>query len=153
MWLGRLARAGFGDIRRAWMCLPLGPKRRMHTPPAPAAGAGAGAGGRGGKVCQMEAMVTGSSDSIAGVCSIVGGWSWERWLLRCEMEKVAGELRLADTVTTGETMREAGKCLEGIHAVMEEGRGCRAGFRMLNGYAMKPREAGSSEVISVGMVV
>lgn len=136
MWLGRLARAGFGDIRRVWMCLPLGAKRRMHAPPKAVV---KGASGPAGRVHQMDAMVMGSSDDIASVCSIVGGWSWERWLLRCEMEKVAGELRLADTVTTGEAMREAGKCLEGVHAVMEEGRGCRAGFRMLNGYAMKPK--------------
>ncbi|PNY23734.1 Uncharacterized protein TCAP_06346 [Tolypocladium capitatum] len=131
MWLGRLSRAGFDDVRRVWMCLPVGAKRRMHTPPTPPTKNNATS--PEGKVCQMDAMVMGSSDNIASVCSIVGGWSWERWLLRCEMEKVAGELRLADTVTTGAAMKEAGKCLDGIHAVMEEGRGCKAGFRMLNG--------------------
>jgi hypothetical protein len=80
---------------------------------------------------------------------IVGGWNWERWLLRCEMEKVAGEMRLADTVTTGEAMKEAGKCLDGVAAVMEEGRNCKAGFRMLNGYARKPRDG--EHVIKIGL--
>ena len=148
MFLGRLFRAGFDDVRRAWLCLPVGAKRRMHIPPMPPTKNNVT--GQEVKVCRMDAMVMGSSDNIASVCSIVGGWSWERWLLRCEMEKVAGELRLADTVTTGAAMKEAGKCLDGVHAVMEEGRGCKAGFRMLNGYARKPKPCGS-EVIQIAL--
>ncbi|KAI9172147.1 hypothetical protein HJFPF1_01640 [Paramyrothecium foliicola] len=136
MWLGRLARAGFEDVRRIWMCLPVGAQRSQEPPSPPLKESPTG---QDVKICQMEAMLTGSTDAIANACSIVGGWSWERWLLRCEMEKVAGELRLADTVTTGAAMEEAGKCLDGVHAVMEEGRNCSAGYRMLNGYAMKPR--------------
>ncbi|KAF4581187.1 Methyltransferase type 11 [Ophiocordyceps camponoti-floridani] len=124
LWLGRLRQAGFESVRRAWMCLPLGAKPRMSVPT-----------GQG----EAAAVDTCNGDSVANVCSIVGGWSWERWLLRCEMEKVAGELRLADTVTTSSAMRDAGKCLDGVHAIMEEGRGCRSAFRMLNGYARKPR--------------
>lgn len=137
LWLRRLARAGFTETRRGWMCLPMGAKRNTFKLPTEAPLNGAT--DEAAQVRQMDAMTMGSADSIAGVCSIVGGWSWERWLLRCEMEKVAGELRLVDTVTAGETMREAAKCLEGVHDVMEEGRGCRAGFRILNGYARKPK--------------
>lgn len=136
LWLGRLARAGFQAVRRTWICLPLGAKRNIHRPPPPPVKGSTS--GQEGKVCRMEAMVMGSTDNIANVCSIVGGWSWERWLLRCEVEKVAGELRLTDTVTTGHAMEEAGNCLVGVHAVMEEGRNCKAAFRMLRGYAMKP---------------
>jgi len=147
MWLGRLARAGFSDVRRMWMCLPVGAKRDIHRPPTPPMKNHGS--GPVGKTLQMEAIVMGSTDNIASVCSIVGGWSWERWLLRCEMEKVAGELRLADTVTTGAAMEEAGKCLEGVSAVMEEGRNCKAGYRMLNGYARKP--LASSEMIRIAM--
>lgn len=132
MWLGRLARAGFQDTRRVWMCLPVGAKRNTHKLDVPT---------------PEDAPVMGSSDNIASACGIVGGWSWERWLLRCEMEKVAGELRLADTVTAGEAMKEAGKCLDGVSAVMEEGRNCKAGFRMLNGYARKPKDG--EEMISI----
>ncbi|KAL7954247.1 hypothetical protein V8C34DRAFT_294889 [Trichoderma compactum] len=135
LWLGRLARAGFHDVRRAWVCLPVGAKP-VVKPPTPPKDSPSGADV---KVCQMDAMVMGSTDDIASVCSIAGGWSWERWLLRCEMEKVAGELRLVDTVTASPAIKEAGKCLEGVHAVMEEGRNGRAGFRMLNGYARKPQ--------------
>lgn len=145
LWLGRLSRAGFDEVRRAWVCLPVGAKRKMSVPPTPPMKDGDSI--KAGKVCQMDAMVMGSSDNIANVCSIVGGWNWERWLLRCEMEKVAGEMRLVDTVTTGAAMKEAGKCLDGVHAVMEEGRGCKAGFRMLNGYARKPKVC--SDVIQI----
>lgn len=129
MWLGRLARAGFQDVRRGWVCLPMGAKKMPAV-----------VSQEGDEVKQMEATLTGSTDAIGHVSSVVGGWSWERWLLRCEMEKVAGELRLVDTVTKGESIKEAAKCLEGVAAVMEEGRASKSAWRMLNGYAMKPRE-------------
>jgi SAM-dependent methyltransferase len=146
MWLGRLARAGFEDVRRIWMCLPMAAQRAQPPPSPPLKQSPTGEEAR---VCQMEAMLTGSTDAVANACSVVGGWSWERWLLRCEMEKVAGELRLADTVTTGAAMEEAGKCLDGVHSIMEEGRNCSAGYRMLNGYAMKPRVG--TELIQIAL--
>jgi SAM-dependent methyltransferase len=129
MWLGRLSRAGFQDVRRAWLCLPVGSKRDVYKIPRPTAA-------EGETLPQLPLM--GSSDNTASVCSIVGGWNWERWLLRCEMEKVAGELRLVDTVTAGAAIQEAGKCLVGVAAVMEEGRNRKSAFRMLNGFARKP---------------
>ncbi|CEJ90726.1 hypothetical protein VHEMI06487 [[Torrubiella] hemipterigena] len=133
-WISRLNRSGFENIRRAWVCLPLGakPKGMAHM-----------AAQTSGQVCEGDAMI-GGTDNIANVCSIVGAWSWERWLLRCEMEKVAGELRLVDTVTAGESIRTAAKALEGVHAVVEEGRNCRAAYRILNGYARKPRSTAAS---------
>ncbi|KYK55508.1 hypothetical protein DCS_07471 [Drechmeria coniospora] len=143
-WLGRLARAGFEDTRRIWMCLPMGAGRRAQTAaPPPASASSSKLAEPGSQPNEPDASLMGSSDNVAGMCSIVGGWSWERWLLRCELEKVAGKLRLADTVTPGAAMKEAGKCLEGVHAVMEEGRGRNAGFRMLNGYARKPKASGT----------
>jgi SAM-dependent methyltransferase len=151
LWLKRLSRAGFEDIRRTWVCLPMGAKRNLHKMPTPILPDGTI--DEAAKVHQMEAITMGSTDNIASVCSILGGWSWERWLLRCEMEKVAGEtqLRLADTVTAGESMKEAAKCLEGVHGVMEEGRNCKAGYRMLNGYARKPKSHSEMVPISIGI--
>jgi SAM-dependent methyltransferase len=147
LWLSRLARAGFQDTRRIWMCLPMGARRSMYKPPTPPMKDSPD--GQDVKTCQMDAMVMGSSDDIASACSIAGGWNWERWLLRCEMEKVAGELRLADTTTTGTAMEEAGKCLDGVAAVFEEGRNCKAGFRMLSGYAQKPKAG--TETIKIAL--
>ncbi|KAM5356089.1 hypothetical protein ACJ41O_002735 [Fusarium nematophilum] len=147
LWLGRLARAGFQETRRAWMCMPMGAKRNMNKAPTPPLRDSTI--GQDVRTCQLEAMVMGSSDNIASACSIVGGWSWERWLLRCEMEKVSGELRLAETVTAGAAMEEAGKCLDGVPAVFEEGRNCKSGFRMLNGYTRKPKAG--TEVIQIAL--
>lgn len=142
-WLGRLARVGFQDVRRAWMCMPMGAKRNIYKPPTPPLDAN----GAEAKTCQLDAMVMGSGSDIANVCSIFGGWKWERWLLRCEMEKVAGELRLADIVTKGAAIEEASKCLDNVPAVFEEGRNMKSGFRMLNGYARKPKP--DTEVIKI----
>jgi hypothetical protein len=150
MWLGRLSRAGFDEVRRAWMCLPMG-ERRPTQKPLPAVPMRDSPTGEEVKTVSLEAMVTGSTDNIAGVCGMVGGWSWERWLLRCEMEKASGELRLADTVTAGPAMMEACKCLDGVAAIIEEGRNCGAGWRMLSGYARKPK-AGTG-FISVGFAI
>ncbi|KAF9869789.1 methyltransferase domain-containing protein [Colletotrichum karsti] len=151
MFLGRLSRAGFDEVRRAWMCLPMGarPPSLQQGKPLPSLPVRDSPTGEEVRTVTMEAMLTGSTDGIANLTGIVGGWSWERWLLRCEMEKVSGELRLADTVTDGATMREAGKSVEGVAAIVEEGRSCGAGWRMLSGYARKPK-AGTG-FISVGI--
>ncbi|KAI3400290.1 hypothetical protein diail_3671 [Diaporthe ilicicola] len=155
--LPRLARAGFEDVRRGWAVLPLGPKpatrpgpiRYGPNGPEPSPPAG-------GKTVCLDAMapgsLPGSTDDAAAVAGIAGTWSWERWILRCEMEKAAGEMhsgfQLADTVTTdGGAMREAGKSLEGVHAVVEEGRACGAGLRVLKGYARKPEGSVTQEVL------
>jgi SAM-dependent methyltransferase len=144
--LGRLRGAGFDEIRRAWVCLPVGPKR----PPRPAVSVTPATTATGGsarnstsaasaKVHQLEAIVSGSTENVAAITGVAAGWSWERWLLRAEMEKAAGELRLADTVNPGEAMREAGKMIADVHAVVDEGRAIGSCFRMLKGYARKPR--------------
>ncbi|EQB53938.1 hypothetical protein CGLO_06287 [Colletotrichum gloeosporioides Cg-14] len=151
MFLGRLSRVGFDEVRRAWMCLPVGARRpsQQQGKPLPSLPARDSPTGQEVRTVTMEAMVTGSTDGIANVTGIVGGWSWERWLLRCEMEKVSGELRLADMVTEGAAMREAGKSVEGVAAIVEEGRSCGAGWRMLSGYARKPKSG--TGLISVGI--
>jgi SAM-dependent methyltransferase len=143
MFVNRLYRAGFEDVRRAWTCLPVGPKpgsaKAGCPPPPPHADPETGLPA---KTVQLEAMVTGEADNVAAVTGFVAGWSWERWILRTEMEKIAGELRLADTVTAGAKIREAGAAIEGVHAIVEEGRARGAAFRMLRGYARKPRPMG-----------
>ncbi|CAK7235929.1 hypothetical protein SBRCBS47491_009463 [Sporothrix bragantina] len=145
MFLGRLDRARFTDVRRTWMCLPVGPRPESLTKPAVARDST----GAAIPTVQLDAMVHGSTDNIAAVTGLVGSWSWERWLLRAEMEKTAGELRLADTVTAGAAMREAGKSLDGVHAIVEEGRATGAAWRMLRGHARKPR----SETGTINMVL
>ncbi|CAK7203959.1 hypothetical protein SEUCBS139899_006709 [Sporothrix eucalyptigena] len=145
MFLGRLDRARFTDVRRAWVCLPVGPRPELLTKPAVARDST----GAVIPTVQLDAMVHGSTDNIAAVTGLAGSFSWERWLLRAEMEKTAGDLRLADTVTAGAAMREAGKSLDGVHAIVEEGRATGAAWRMLRGHARKPR----SETGTINMVL
>ncbi|KAB5580741.1 hypothetical protein GE09DRAFT_1020306 [Coniochaeta sp. 2T2.1] len=140
MFVNRLYRAGFEDVRRAWACLPLGPKPRNNgSQPQPTLPTDPETGLPPANTVRLEAMVVGEADHVAAVTGFVAGWSWERWILRTEMEKNAGELRLADTVTSGDKIREAGAAIEGVHAIVEEGRARGAAFRMLRGYAKKPR--------------
>ncbi|KAK8048798.1 hypothetical protein PG994_010528 [Apiospora phragmitis] len=128
LFLSRLQRAGYKDIRRAWMCLPMGQKEPVdHNIIRDSYG-------REIKL-QLEALVQGSTENIASMTGLAGSWAWERWLLRCEMEKVVCEGRLLETAE----IREAGQCLDGVHAVIEEGRRRGAAWRILNGYAMKPK--------------
>ncbi|EHA58003.1 verprolin [Pyricularia oryzae 70-15] len=130
MFLGRLSRAGFKDARRAWTCMPMGPK------PAAAVPVARDSAGFPVPTLQMEAFVSGSSDDVAAVTGIAASWSWERWLLRAEVESASGDLRLCDIVDgPGVT----GKSLEGVHAVIEEGRQAGSCWRVLRGYARKPR--------------
>ncbi|KAI0197771.1 methyltransferase domain-containing protein [Astrocystis sublimbata] len=132
LFLSRLGRAGFTDVRRAWMCLPMGhTKLPAGEKPLPPVRDSQGID----RSVEVKAILQGSTDGAASIAGIAGGWAWERWLLCCEMEKVAGEGRL---FLDAAEVREAGKCLEGVHDVIEEGRACGAGYRMLNGFARKP---------------
>ncbi|KAI0872327.1 methyltransferase domain-containing protein [Hypoxylon argillaceum] len=134
LFLGRLGRAGFDEVRRAWMCLPMGhTKLPPGEKPLPVVRDSTGVE----RFLELEAIVQGSTEAAASIAGFAGGWAWERWLLRCEMEKVAGEGRLW---LDAAEVREAGKCLESVHDVIEEGRTCGAGYRMLNGFARKPRK-------------
>ncbi|KAI1634326.1 hypothetical protein F4809DRAFT_528845 [Biscogniauxia mediterranea] len=164
MFLGRLARAGFEGVKRAWTCLPMGEspdlgaaaaaRETRPLPPLPGASSSNNAGkskGKntpapppGGRVLELEAMVHGSTGAAASVAGVAGGWSWERWLLRCEMEKLAGDDRLETRPPGWEALppeegdvREAGKKIEGVHGVVEEGRRCGAAWRVLRGFARK----------------
>ncbi|KAK9773647.1 hypothetical protein SCAR479_09593 [Seiridium cardinale] len=138
MFLGRLNRAGFEDTRRAWMCLPMGEKPANKSIIRDS---------RGCEVkLELEAIVQGSTEGAASIAGLAGSWAWEKWLLRCETEKVASEGRLLDTAV----IREAGICLDGVHDVIEEGRRCGAGFRMLNGFARKPMVA--NELVPIALV-
>ncbi|KAI0966937.1 methyltransferase domain-containing protein [Xylaria arbuscula] len=133
LFLGRLGRAGFSEVRRAWMCLPMGhTKLPVGEKPLPVVRDSQGVE----RTREMASILQGSTDGAASIAGLAGSWAWERWLLRCEMEKVAGEGRLW---LDAAEVREAGKCLEGVHGIIEEGRGCGAGYRMLNGFARKPR--------------
>ena len=117
----RLRKANFVGIKRAWMFLPMGAPPRMpnilrETPtpnlPSPIEG-------------DVEAVQgpVGSTAAAANVSGLLGGWMWEQWMLKLQLEMG----------------REPEKLLEGTGAVIEEGRNCGAGWRCLSGWARKPR--------------
>lgn len=58
-WLTRVRKAGFGQIRRAWLVLPMS---QYNSSPD---------------------STTGDASHISGM---VGAWAWERWLLKLERE-------------------------------------------------------------------
>ncbi|KAK7988743.1 hypothetical protein PG989_009058 [Apiospora arundinis] len=141
LFLSRLQRAGYQGIRRGWMCLPMGQKEPVNPNIV-----------RDSYGCeiklQLDAMVQGSTEEVASLTGLAGSWAWERWLLRCEMEKVVGEGRLLETAE----IREAGQCLDGVHAVIEEGRQRGAAWRILSGYAMKPKPVEKKQPVHIALV-
>ncbi|OBT57866.1 hypothetical protein VE04_02207, partial [Pseudogymnoascus sp. 24MN13] len=75
-WLGRLARAGFVGVKRAWMVLPMG----APTP------------------------VADRTAAAASITGLVGGWAWEKWMLKLQMEIGVAEENLLEGV--GEIVEE-----------------------------------------------
>lgn len=116
-WLGRLDKAGFVAVKRAWMILPMGGPP-VAKPPTTRDSMGVE------QPLLLEAMVTGSTQAVAGVTGLLGSWAWEKWMLKLQME----------TGKRDETL------LDGVYHVIEEGRKCGAGWRTLSGWARKPLE-------------
>lgn len=139
--LGRVRRAGFDDIKRAWTFLPMGtptsPTATLpETPPPDVStflyGKPANTGNEGdGKVVDSEGRKVeavqgplGSTADAAGMAGLVGSWAWERWMLKLQLEMGKEHL------------------LEGVADVLEEGKYTGAGWRCLSGWARKPCGAG-----------
>ncbi|OAX78617.1 hypothetical protein ACJ72_07073 [Emergomyces africanus] len=104
----RLQKANFTSVKRAWMFLPLCEGYPVpQTQPLTPSEAG-------------ETM--GTTSTIASTTSLLGGWIWEQWMLKLQMEMG----------------REKGKLLEEVPRVYSEGQSPGAGWRCLTGWAMKP---------------
>ncbi|KAL8926896.1 MAG: hypothetical protein Q9208_002705 [Pyrenodesmia sp. 3 TL-2023] len=120
-WLGRVRRAGFDDIKRAWTFLPLGTAQKESSPlpetPPPNVAT------YDKQTLEAVHGPVGSTADAANITGLVGGWAWEQWMLKLQIEM--GKEKL----------------LEGIAGVMEEGKSTGAGWRCLNGWARKPVEA------------
>lgn len=112
LFMSRLQCAGFVGIKRAWVFLPMGAKIENKVVQRDSMGVE--------MKLELEAMVQGSTENAASVAGMVGGWAWERWLLRCKLQTVGME----------------GK-VEGVQDIIEEGRSCGAGWRVLSGWARK----------------
>ncbi|KAF7122928.1 hypothetical protein CNMCM5793_001104 [Aspergillus hiratsukae] len=120
--LWRLRSGGFVSVKRAWMFLPMGMEpAKAQLPretPDPRVKSW---------VDEYEAVhgPVGSTADIASVTGLFGGWMWEQWLLKLQVEMG----------------RERHRLLEGIGSVFDEGRKNGAGWTCLSGWAMKPKSA------------
>lgn len=118
-WLGRVRRAGFVDIKRAWTFLPMGVTNHtaQTTPETPPPNASIFEE----NLQNAEAVQgpVGSSADTANISGLVGSWAWEQWMLKLQMEMGKENL------------------LEGVGAVIEEGKSTGAGWRCLSGWARK----------------
>lgn len=130
----RFDKVGFEDVRRVWVVMFVGFKKLFKLVVSVGWDE---VGGEEREVFWMEVVVSGLSDNIVVVMGLVVGWSWEKWLLRVEMERVVGELRLVDMVMFGKVMKEVGKMIVDVSVVVEEGRVKGSLFRCLKGYVRK----------------
>ncbi|KAI4239975.1 MAG: hypothetical protein L6R40_005407 [Gallowayella cf. fulva] len=119
-WLGRVRRSGFDDIKRAWTFLPMGTLQREssslpETPPPDVST-------HSDNLLEAVHGPVGSTADAASITGLVGGWAWEQWMLKLQVEMGKEHL------------------LEGMAGVMEEGKLTGAGWRCLNGWARKPSQ-------------
>ena len=121
-WLSRVKRAGFDDIKRAWMFMPMGSpiKETPQVPETPPPNVSTFE--NESRNLQAVPGHVGSTEDAATMSGLVSSWAWEQWLLRLHLEMGKENL------------------LEGVGAVLEEGKGSGAGWRCLSGWARKPLE-------------
>jgi len=122
--LPRLRKAGFRDVQRMWMVLPMGQTTANWNETLPV-GAEPKSEERsispGGNIEVHEAPTFGTTVDAAMMTGIVGSWLWEKWMLRLQLEMG----------------KEKDKLLEGVVQVLEEGAKEGSGWRYLTGYARK----------------
>ncbi|RPA91996.1 hypothetical protein L873DRAFT_1711728 [Choiromyces venosus 120613-1] len=136
-WVSRLNRAGFGEIKRSWILLPMSPpstkpkvpsKGEMQLPPHESQDLEMVKEEVRRKLKAWEdlGVENGSVENVSPVTGLVGSWIWEKWMLKTEGES-GGECDLA---------------IDTIGDVLEEGREKGSGWRSLVGWARKPMFAG-----------
>jgi len=121
--LPRLKRAGFSEIKRAWMVLPVadvvprwadaGKSRQLSTVERTIS--------VDGTVSEFKPPLTGSTDDVRALTGLVGARMWEQWMLKLNSEMGRSEKKVLDEVAA---------------ALAESGRG-NAAWRCLVGWARK----------------
>lgn len=122
--LPRLNKAGFKDVQRAWMVLPMGKtaaKWRDELNVGAQATQQEKTISADGEVAVEDSPVFGTTIDAAMLTGIVGSWAWEKWLLKLQMEMGKDEEKL----------------LEGVVQMLEESAQNNAAWRTLTGYARK----------------
>ncbi|KAF1940227.1 hypothetical protein EJ02DRAFT_467488 [Clathrospora elynae] len=99
--LPRVSKAGFKDVQRAWIVLPMG-KTAANWRETLTVGAEPKQQERriteDGEVELGDSPVYGTTIDAAMLTGVVGSWAWERWLLRLQMEMGKEEEKLLEGV-------------------------------------------------------
>ncbi|PWW79392.1 hypothetical protein C7212DRAFT_273029 [Tuber magnatum] len=136
-WVSRLNRAGFGEIKRSWILLPMSPpsakpkvpsKGEMQLPPHESQDLEMVKEEVRRKLKAWEdlGVQNGSAENVSPITGLVGSWIWEKWMMK----------------TRGEGNGEYDLAIDKIGDVLEEGREKGSGWRSLVGWARKPMFAG-----------
>lgn len=123
-WLGRLRRAGYMNIKRAWMFLPMGSPDVENRPIPETPPPDVSTFSKHVDAAEAVRGPVGSTVDAANISGLVGSWTWERWMLKLQVEMGKDREHL----------------LEGVGDVLEEGRAIGAGWRCLSGWARKAPE-------------
>lgn len=129
--LPRLKRAGFGNIKRAWMVLPVADSAPRWTDTGkkgpvvistPSTGASSGFPHASPATPECYGPpLTGSTKEVRAITGLVGARAWEQWMLKVNAELGRSEER----------------CLEGVGKALEESGKADAGWKCLVGWAQK----------------
>ncbi|EXJ83261.1 hypothetical protein A1O1_06880 [Capronia coronata CBS 617.96] len=146
-WLRRLKNQGFVGIKRAWVFLPMGRRPREETEEHVHGYTGGWQSWRQGatpfvpaprpisevstisqivkQYLDVEAVQgpVGSTQDVADLTGLLGARMWEEWLIKVRAE----------------CGRERDRWLEGVDEVIEEGREKGSGWKVLIGWARKPK--------------
>lgn len=122
--LPRLKRAGFCEIKRAWMVLPVAdvvPRWSDNGKPSNKAATVERCIAADGSVSEFKAPLTGSTQDVRAMTGLVGARMWEQWMLKLNSEMGRNEKRVLDDVSKA----------------LEEGGKGNAGWKCLVGWARK----------------
>jgi len=146
-WLKRLKKEGFVGVKRAWMFMPMGKRPPKETEEHIHGYTGAMQSWKQGakpfvpaprpisEVSTISKIVKqymdveavqgpiGSTQAVADLTGLLGARMWEEWLVKVRAE----------------SGRERCRWLEGVDEVIEEGKEQGSGWKVLIGWARKPR--------------
>jgi hypothetical protein len=146
-WLRRLKKEGFVGVKRAWMFMPMGKKPVAETEEPVHGYTGGWQTWRQGakpfvpaprpisevstiskivkQYMDVEAVQgpVGTTEAVADLTGLLGARLWEEWLVKVRSE----------------SGREQSRWLEGVEEVIEEGRENGSGWKVLVGWARKPK--------------
>lgn len=160
-WLRRLKKEGFVGVKRAWVFMPMGRKPPQETEEHIHGYTGGWQTWRQGakpfvpaprpisevstiskivkQYMDVEAVQgpVGSTEDVADLTGLLGARMWEEWLVKVRAE----------------SGRDRCRWLEGVDEVIEEGKENGSGWKMLIGWARKPKPAKGKKIERAEIIV